>query len=274
MSSTSINNSNKRNAINENSTSNKTIFVCRRSTRQSKHLPRSLSPLRLLTLRTNVTSLATIKTNHILVLAITSHMTHFTTSETSHLILLSLHIASTNRFPTLVTNNTSKSISPTSPLPLKRFLFPLTSWNIIRFPTALLTLVPLIKHNLIVCITIFLEDSTTINQIRKDTDFLITNRFLNLSTKAILKFNALRKLGTLTIIVRIKLSQLGKLRSIISDRHIPLFQLKELYLLLSPNILRVILPQELPTENFPRHFLTTDLKPLTSVNPPVISLFT
>src|ERR1043165_835170 len=212
-------------------------------------------------------------------LAITSHMTHFTTSETSHLILLSLHITSTNitfvaRFPTLVTNNTSRSISPTSPPPLKRFLFPLTSWNIIRFPTALLALAPLIKHNIIVCITIFLEDSTTINQIHKDKDFLITNRFLNLRTQAILKFNALIKLGVLSIIVRIELSQLGKLCSIISDRHIPLFQLKELYLLLSPNILRVILPHEFPTENSSRHFLTSNLKPLTGVNPPVISLIT
>src|ERR1043165_9475502 len=106
MSSTSINNSNKGNAINETSTSNKTIFVCRRSTRQSKHLPHSLSSLRLLTLRTNVTSLATIITDHILMLAIKSHMTHFSTSEASHLILLSPHITSTNitsvaRFPTL-----------------------------------------------------------------------------------------------------------------------------------------------------------------------------
>src|ERR1044072_4293535 len=124
---------------------------------------------------------------------------------------------------------------------------------------ALLTLVSLIRHNLIVCITIFLEDSTTINQIRKDTGFLISNRFLNLRTQAILIFIALRKLGILSIIVRIELSQLGKLCSIINDRHIPLFQLKELYLLLSPNILRLILPQEFPTENFSRHFLTSNL---------------
>src|ERR1044072_643237 len=242
MSSTSINNSNKGNAINETSTSNKTIFFCRRSTRQSKHLPRSLRLLRLLTLRTSVTSLTTIKTDHVPMLAITNHMTRFTTSETPNLVLFSLPITSTDitlvaRIPTLITNNTSRSISPTSPSPLKRLLFPFTSWDIIRFPTALLALAPLIRQNLIVCITIFLEDSTAINQIRKDTDFLITDRFLNLRTQAILKFNALRKLGTLSIIVRIEQSQLSELRSIINDRHIPLFKLKELYLLLSPNIL-------------------------------------
>src|ERR1051325_4335106 len=227
MSSTSINDSNKGNSINETSTSNKSIFVCRRSTRQGKHYPRSLRLFGLLALRTSVTSLTTIKTDHFSMLAITNYMTSFTTSETPHLILFSLPIIPTNitlvaRFPTLVTNNTSRSISPTSPSSWKRLLFPFTSRDIIRFPTALLALAPLIRQHLIVCITILFKDSTAINQIRKDTDFLITDRLLNFRAQGILKFNALRKFSTLTIKVRIELSQLNKLRSIISDRHAPL----------------------------------------------------
>src|SRR4051812_20811178 len=93
-----------------------------------------------------------------------------------------LHISSTNialmtRSTTLETYNPSRSISPTSLMTMINSLLPFTS--IIWFLTALLILAPLLINNTIMSIVVLLINPTTINQINKNTDLLVTDRFLD-----------------------------------------------------------------------------------------------
>src|SRR3954463_16119403 len=125
-----------------------------------------------------------------------------------------LHISSTNialmtRSTTLETYNPSRRISPTSLMTMSNSLLPLTS--IIWFLTALLILAPLLINNTIMSVVVLLINPTTINQINKNTNLLVTDRFLDFWTQPILKLDTLGKLTIRTIIVLVKLSQLTKL---------------------------------------------------------------
>src|SRR3954471_21718920 len=128
------------------------------------------------------------------------------------------------RSTTFEAYNPSRRISPTSLMTMSDSLLPFTS--IIRFLAALLILAPLLINNTIMSIVVLLINPTTIHQIRKNTDLLVTNRFLDFWTQPILKLDTLGKLTICTTIVLVKLSQLTKLSSILHNRLVPLFQLK------------------------------------------------
>ena len=116
----------------------------------------------------------TVETNHTLVFTLRYNMSILTATETP-IHFSSAHITLVSRFPTLKENHTNRSISPTSPLSMNNSLFTLTSWGITRFTTILRVLTPLLTNNLVMRIIIFLINPAAINQISKDTDFLVSN---------------------------------------------------------------------------------------------------
>jgi len=127
-------------------------------TSQSKHFSTSLSLLRLLALRTNVTFFITIETHHITTLAFCNGMPVLTTTETPFLILRT-SITLVALPITLVTNNLGRSIFPSRP-PLIYPLLTLISRSIIRLKTTLLTLTSSLTHNLVMSFGILVINST------------------------------------------------------------------------------------------------------------------
>lgn len=68
-------------------------------------------------------------------------------------------------------------------------------------------------------------------------------------------------------------SQIFGPKLIINNRHIPLLQLKKLNLILTPNISRKILSQELLFNHFLCDCSTNNFQPMTSIFPPKLSFF-
>jgi len=156
----------------------------------------------------------TVKTNHIIMLAIRNCMSLPATTKTP------FHIATTSvtlmtLFSTSETNNFSRSISFSRSLLIIHPLFTLISQSTIRLTTTLLVLTPPLIQNLIMSFGVIFINSAATYQLGKLSDLLIPNFSLNLSTQAILEFDTLREFGSLNIIVRIKLCQLNKLSSIL-----------------------------------------------------------
>src|SRR3954463_5199528 len=148
-------------------------------------------------------------------------MSNLSTTVTPH-GTTSTHRALMANLATLEARNTSRCISPTSSLAISNFLLTLSTRNVIRLTTTLITFSPLLIYHTIMSIVVLFIDPTTINQISKDTNLLVTNRLLNLWTQPILKLNALGKLTIRSIIVLVKLSQFTKLSSILHHRFVPL----------------------------------------------------
>src|ERR1051325_6231038 len=199
MSLSSINNCNQRCAINKTCTFNQPIIWLSLRSRQSEHFTTRLFLLWLSTLRTSMTFLSTVVTSHNSHSAIISHMPEFSTLETLLIITLAL-LNMMSHLTTLVALNGSTRISPTRPFPPTRPLVIPVIW----FATIHLLLSFLISKPTRIrpsISKILFHNPTTIHQIRKLENTLISDTLLNLITKTVLKLDTFRKFSFFIIVV-------------------------------------------------------------------------
>src|SRR3954468_263373 len=198
--------------MNETRTFNQPVLWSSLRSGQSKNLSSRLVLLWLRTIRTDVTFFSTVETSHNPFLAVSSNMTHLVTLVTFPLINLAF-IPTMSHLTTIVTPDTSTGISPTGFLPINRFTSTIWLTSIHRLLTLSVNQLARVRRPQLDIV--FLKNPTTVYQVNKPPDSLVSDTLLDLITKTILKFDTFRELtGFVLIIVHIVPCQFHKLGSI------------------------------------------------------------
>lgn len=103
-------------------------------------------------------------------------------------------------------------------------------------------------------------------------NIMIPDELFDLWVQAILKLDTLGTFRSYPIVMQAEPIQFLKLHSIMNNSHVSLLQLKVLYFFLATNISTKVLLNELNLEIFPCDLDNYNLKPLTSIIPPIIFL--
>src|ERR1051325_1121784 len=229
MRSSSINNRNQRYVINKTCTFNQPIIWFSICSRQCKHFTTSLLFLGFCALRTSMTFFTTVVTSHHSHSAIIGHMAKLPTLETLLISTLTVH-HTMSCLTTLEALNGRTRISATRLLPTTGSLItPIIRLTMIHL---LLTFPINIPSSIRLGVSkIFLQNPTTVHQIRKPSDALIPNTLLDLITKTILKLDTFGKFSICIVsVMSIILRQLSKFRSILTYSLITLLEFQKLNL--------------------------------------------